>query len=260
MNSKVSFISRLLWSNLARKFYLALVILIFLFSLMNWIVMPWYVKGSGIVTVPELTGLTMFDAKTALDSLGLQLQLGGMKPSKLPSNTVLSQNPESGTTVKRGRRVYLIVSGGVEKSSVPDLRGRSEREAQFMLERGGFKLGDVTSDTSSNLPQDVVISQSIPPNTVAAAGTQVSLLVSAGAPESGEVSVPNIVGKPLSEAQRIISNNNLQLGKITFQPSRKLVPNTVLEQYPRAEEFVQKGTKVDLFVSSISNQKQGPEN
>ncbi len=260
MNSPLKFLSRIIWSNLARKFYISVLLLIVLFSLMNWVVMPWYVNHGGTVTVPDLSGMQASEAKQVLDTLDLQYEFGGTKPSKLAPNTVLSQNPESGSIVKHGRRIYLILSGQEEKVTVPDLRGHSQREAQFMLERAGFRLGNVTSDSSSEFPQNVVMSQSIPANTMAPSGTAISIAVSAGAVNVGEISVPDLVGRPLSEAQRTILNSNLVLGKITFQPSNKLVPNTVLEQYPRAQEIVPKGNRVDLFVSSIVSQKQGPEN
>ncbi|HUI31789.1 MAG TPA: PASTA domain-containing protein [Candidatus Acidoferrales bacterium] len=260
MNSRARFLLRILWSNLAKKFYIFLVIFMALFSLMNWYIMPWYVNDGGTVTVPDVAGLNEVEARHALDTLGLQFQLGGTKESKLPPNTVLSQNPEAGSVVKHGRRVYLVLSGGVERSSIPDLQGHTQREAQFMLERAGFRLGSVTSDSSSAFPQNVVMSQSIPPNTMAVSGTMVAIIVSSGPPVAGQVAIPDLVGRPLSEAQKIISNSGFILGKITFQPSTKLVPNTVLEQYPRSNEPAARGTHIDLFVSSIASQKQVKEN
>jgi len=227
---------------------------------MNWYVMPWYVNDGGTVTVPDLSGMNGVEARHTLDTLGLQFQLGGTKASKLPPNTVLSQNPEAGVLVKQGRRIYLVLSGSVDKAAIPDLRGRTQREAQFMLDRAGFRLGAVTSDSSSQFPQNVVMSQSIVPNTMMTPGTSVSIVVSSGAPVAGEISVPDLVGKPLSEAQKIISNSGFVLGKITFQPSTKLVPNTVFEQYPRSGERAVRGSRIDLFVSSIANPKQGLEN
>jgi serine/threonine-protein kinase len=259
MSGRSQFLSRILWSNLAKRFYIILVILVALFSVMNWYVMPWYVNDGGTVTVPDLSGMNEAEARHALDTLGLQFQLGGIKASKLAPNTVLSQNPEAGVVVKHGRRIYLVLSGSTEKTAVPDLQGHTQREAQFMLERAGFRLGSITSDSSSEFPQNVVMSQSIPPNTMAISGTAVSMVVSSGVPVAGEISVPDVVGKPLSEAQRIISNSGLVLGKITFQPSSKLVPNTVLEQYPRANETAASGAHVDLFVSSVARPKQGLE-
>ena len=212
------------------------------------------------MTVPDLSGMNGSDARHVLDSLGLQFQVGGTKVSKLSPNTVLAQNPEAGMVVKRGRRVYLVMSGGFEKALVPDLQGHSQREAQFMLERAGFRLGSVTMDSSSVFPQNVVMSQSISPGTSSVSGTTISIAVSSGIPVAGSVTVPDLVGKPLSDAQRAILNSGFILGKITFQPSTKLVPNTVLEQYPRANEMSPRGSHIDLFVSSISNQKQGLEN
>ncbi len=260
MVSRNNIVSGILWSNLAKRFYIVLVVLVVIFSVMNWYVMPWYVNDGGTVTVPDLSGMNETDARHVLDTLGLQFQLGGTKISKLSPNTVLAQNPEAGMIVKNGRRVYLVVSGGFEKALVPDLQGHSQREAQFMLERAGFRLGSVTMDSSSVFPQNVVMSQSISPNTSSVSGTPISIVVSSGIPLAGTLTIPDLVGKPLSDAQRIILSSGFILGKITFQSSTKLVPNTVLEQYPRANETSARGTHIDLFVSSISNQKQGLEN
>lgn len=260
MSSNRSLLSRIFWSHLAKKFYAWCAILIGLFSLVNWVVMPWYVHDGGTVTVPDVVGMQSSAAKDVLDTAGLQFELGGTKSSKLATNTVLAQNPEAGSIVKHGRRIYMILSGGSEKVQVPNLIGHSQREAQFMLERVGFRLGTVTSDSSSEFPQNVVMSQSIQPGGMSTTGSSISIVVSSGPVEAGEVSVPNLVGRPLSEAQRLILNSNLVLGNISFQPSKKLVPNTVLEQYPRAKDIVPKGTAVNLYVSSIGQQTQGPEN
>lgn len=253
-------LSRILWSRLAKKFYIWCVILIGLFSLMNWVVMPWYVNDGGIVQVPDVVGMPLAEARMVLDTTGLQFEPGGTHASKLPPNTVLSQNPDANSIVKHGRRVYLVLSGGAEKVQVPNLIGHTQREAQFMLERVGFKVGQIGNDSSSEYPQNVVMTQSVKPGSMLATGTPISMVVSSGPVEAGEVSVPNLVGRPLSEAQRLILNSNLVLGKISFQPSKKLVPNTVLEQYPRAKDIVPRGTAVNLYVSSLTAQDEGPQN
>lgn len=253
-------LSRILWSRLAKKSYIWCVILIGLFSLMNWVVMPWYVNDGGIVQVPDVVGMPLAEARMVLDTTGLQFEPGGTHASKLPPNTVLSQNPDANSIVKHGRRVYLVLSGGAEKVQVPNLIGHTQREAQFMLERVGFKVGQIGNDSSSEYPQNVVMTQSVKPGSMLATGTPISMVVSSGPVEAGEVSVPNLVGRPLSEAQRLILNSNLVLGKISFQPSKKLVPNTVLEQYPRAKDIVPRGTAVNLYVSSLTAQDEGPQN
>lgn len=260
MSRRTRFLSRILWSDLAKRTYIVLAVLIGLFSLMNWYIMPWYVNDGGTVAVPDLSGMNDVEARHLLDTLGLQFQFGGTQASKLAPNTVLLQNPGAGVVVKHGRRVYLVLSGSVEKASVPDLQGHSQREAQFMIERAGFRLGSVTSDSSNEFPPNVVVSQSISPNTTAISGTSISIVVSSGGPVAGQISVPDLVGKPLSDATRTILSSGFVLGKITFQPSSKLLPNTVLEQYPRANETAPKGAHIDLFVSSVAKPKPGLEN
>ncbi len=260
MSRKRSLFSRIFWSRFAKKFYIGCIILIGFFSVMNWLVMPWYVHDGGVVNVPDVVGMPASEAKMVLDTTGLQFELGGTHASKLPPNTVLSQNPDAQSVVKHGRRIYLVLSGGAEKVQVPNLIGHTQREAQFMLQRVGFKVGMITNDSSSEYPQNVVMTQSVKPGSMLASGTPVSLVVSSGPVEAGEVSVPNLVGRPLSQAQKLILNSNLVLGKISFQPSRKLVPNTVLEQYPRAKDIVPRGTAVSLYVSSIATKDGGPEN
>ncbi len=260
MSRPRSLLTRLLLSRFAKKVYVWFGIFIAFFVLMNWVVMPWYVHDGGTVTVPDVVGMQASQAKEVLDTTGLQFELGGTKSSKVAPNTILAQNPEAGSIVKHGRRIYMILSGGAEKVQVPNLIGHSQREAQFMLERVGFRLGNVSSDSSSEFPLNVVMSQSVQAGSMASTGTYISMVVSSGPVEAGEVSVPNLVGRPLSEAQRLIRNSNLVLGNINFQPSKKLVPNTVLEQYPRAKDIVPKGTAINLYVSSIASQNQGPEN
>jgi len=260
MNQQRNLLNRIFWSGLAKKFYIACIALIAFFCLMNWVVMPWYVNDGGVVKVPDVVGMDVGAAKIVLDTTGLQFEPGGTESSKLPPNTVLAQNPEAGSIVKHGRRIYLVLSGGAEKVEVPNLIGHTQREAQFMLERVGFKVGLVTSDSSSEYPQNVVMTQSSKPGSMLATGTPISMVVSSGPVEEGEVSVPDLVGRPLTEAQKMITRSSLVLGSVTFEPSRRLVPNTILEQYPRARDIVPKGTAINLYVSSIASQSGGPEN
>lgn len=68
-------------------------------------------QGPASVQVPDLTGRTLADARSALEQLGLHL--GGTSrdtSSFMPENTVLSQAPSPGSTVSAGASVNLRVS------------------------------------------------------------------------------------------------------------------------------------------------------
>jgi serine/threonine-protein kinase len=62
------------------------------------------------------------------------------------------------------------------------------------------------------------------------------------------IPVPDVIGRTLAEAERILTEAGLTLGQVTYQASFDLIPNTVVEQYPRVGEAVAVGSAVALFV------------
>jgi beta-lactam-binding protein with PASTA domain len=160
---------------------------------------------------------------------------------------VINQNPQGGAVVKHGRRVYLTMSGGEALVSVPSLRGRSTRDAKFALDRFGLRLGGINYATSSNFPENTIMEQSVAPDTKVNRGTVVSVTVSSGR-ETRQIEVPQLVGKSTTEAEKLLLGAHLKVGNITFQPSFDLLPNTVVDQFPRSGEMVNEDQAVDLFI------------
>ena len=76
---------------------------------------------------------------------------------------------------------------------------------------------------------------------------RVDVTVSLG-PLSQSVIVPSLVGRSLSEAKSVLDSAGIVVGNITYMASADLLPNTVLEQYPRAGDLVQHGQAIDLVV------------
>jgi beta-lactam-binding protein with PASTA domain len=105
----------------------------------------------------------------------------------------------------------------------------------------------MTFESSSQFPENTIVAQSVPPDSKVAKGSRVAISVSSGA-WGGGATVPNLVGKTATEAQKILEAAGLAVGNITTQPSYELIPNTVVEQFPRAGETVLTGQRVDLFV------------
>lgn len=68
-------------------------------------------QGPSTVQIPDLTGRTLADARSALEQLGLHLGATTRDTSSfIPENTVLSQAPSAGSTVSAGASVNLRVS------------------------------------------------------------------------------------------------------------------------------------------------------
>jgi beta-lactam-binding protein with PASTA domain len=71
------------------------------------------------------------------------------------------------------------------------------------------------------------------------------------------VTVPDVKGKSLKEAELILKNAGVVTGNISFQPMPDLLPNTVVDQFPRAGELVPRGQAIDLFVVQGAENSEG---
>ncbi len=231
-----------------RPFLISAGILVGLFLLMNYIVLPLYVHHGGTRPVPGVIGVTLDSAKASLDDWGMQPVEADTRPDPdRPAGTVINQNPAPGSIVKEGRRVYLTISGGEVQVGVPSLRGRTFRDAGFALERNGLRVGNVTHTTSATFPENTIVEQSVAPNTLLPKGSAVGIIVSSG-PDTLEMPAPGLTGKSTAEAERILMAAGLRVGNITLQPSFDLLPNTVVDQFPRAGVPISRGQAIDLFV------------
>lgn len=67
-------------------------------------------KGQSVV--PDLTGLTLSDARERLSSMGLMVGSVTTKEDSAPKGTVIGAEPEFGKVLSEGSVVTLIVSGG----------------------------------------------------------------------------------------------------------------------------------------------------
>ena len=215
--------------------------------IMNYIVMPWYVY-SPEKPVPKVLGMSAADAVNVLKNSDLTPVISDTTfDEKYPRGSVIYQRPNAGETVKVGRRIYLFISGGEPSINVPVLTGKSINDAKFALERIGLYLGKIDSAASTN-PEDMIFDQQFPPGTPLKKGDYVGVTLSIGN-NPGGIMVPNLIGKSLSEAEKILADSTLKVGKINYQPSVSLLPNTVLDQYPSVGNKVSQGSAVDLFLT-----------
>jgi serine/threonine-protein kinase len=248
----------ILKSNTAKKAYLIIALIFVLFFVCNNMLMPWFVNKSGVVKVPSLVGLTLDQAIRMLDSLNLESRDGGTRiDTKYPAGTVVIQNPIEGAIVKPGRRIYLTVSSGEQQVVVPNLKGRSERDAKFAIERTGLVLASVEYAPSDELPENTIMDQSLPAGMQVKKNSKITVVVSQGKIDD-KVAVPDVTGKPFLEAEKILALNGLKVGQIIYQSSQSLLPNTILDQFPRSGELISYGDGINLFIVKGGEQKNEP--
>lgn len=255
MSTNRSKFSRLL------KFSIILVVVFSaLFFLVDELVMPRYVQQGKTMKVPNVLGLPADEAILILSDSGLVGKKAEERQDKqYPVGTVAVQNPLPGAEVKFGRGVYLTVSGGEPRALVPTLRGRSVRDATFALERVGLGMGTIRYEVSADFPVNTIIEQDIPESTSVATGTTVSVVVSQGLSKD-QLPVPNVLKRALADGERVLLQAGLKIGNVVYQSNPDLLPNTIVEQFPRAGEMVPEGQAVDLVVTRKGERRPTVEN
>jgi eukaryotic-like serine/threonine-protein kinase len=136
---------------------------------------------------------------------------------------------------------------GVGSAEVPSLEGLTREEAQHRLDESGLALGDVDEAPSDSAPAGTVAEQDPQAGTSVKGETPVSITLSSG-PE--RVSVPDLAGLSLTEAERALSEAGLKLGRQNQTPSDTVPSGRAVEQNPTKGEEVEPGTAVDVVVST----------
>ena len=221
--------------------------------IMDNLVLPWYVS-SAEVKVPKVIGLNEDEAVKILRDADLYPMVSDTTyDENFPKGSVIVQKPMAGDVVKNGRRVYVFISGGEPYVNVPILKGRSLKEAKLSLGRVGLKLG-LVSELASENPKNVIFDQQYAAGTSLRKGESVGITVSIGSFSEGDITVADLIGKSLAEAEKLLADSSLKVGKVNYQNSFSLLPNTILDQYPSKGNKVNKGTVVDLFVTKTGNE------
>lgn len=97
-------------------------------------------KGEAPVTVPDVRGEHVDDARAELEDEGLTVVVKTKSSVDVERDHVISQDPKPGTGVGEGHTVTIVVSTGPPQVEVPDVRGKHRDEAVQILENAGFQV------------------------------------------------------------------------------------------------------------------------
>ncbi|MET4542449.1 beta-lactam-binding protein with PASTA domain/serine/threonine protein kinase [Arthrobacter bambusae] len=199
-------------------------------------------KGAQLFPLPDLTGGTLDEAKTALNAA--EMALGNVTEAfdeKVPAGVVIAQDPAKGTEVRHGTPVALEVSKGPQPIPVPDVRGKAQDAAVKALQDAGLKAVIAPERVKDKTVAKGLILAQTPANGTLRRGEAVTLTVSDG-PKM--VKVPNFIGKQADVAEKELKKLGLTVKRTDWLGA---FFNTVREQTPKDQE-VPEGTEVFLTV------------
>ncbi len=146
-----------------------------------------------------------------------------------------------------GYYIYTQALSGGKYIVVPKITDIPVMEASKKLFETGLELGPYIPVTHDTIPKYYVISQKPEAGKVVRLGRKVFPVVSAGPPSE---KVPDLRGKTLEEAQKIIEyNSRFKLGNIA-RINREEPPETVISQDPPPDTEANQGTLINLLISA----------
>jgi eukaryotic-like serine/threonine-protein kinase len=146
-----------------------------------------------------------------------------------------------------GALAYFLTRGGsTSRVPVPSVIGELQQQASRKLKHRGFHVS--TALAPNPKPPGTVLEQEPSPGSVVDEGATVNLSVSSG---PGLGTVPNVVGKPVADAIRLLREKGFK-ARVTHRFSDR-AKGAVIEQDPSAGARESRGSSVDVTVSKGRN-------
>ena len=230
-----------------------------------------------LVTVPNLDGRTVDEARRLLAAAGLELGRVAEGSGSGTAGTVMQQQPRAGSVVapRSDVRLWLVPAQVATRpqepsvlarppvtrpqeparATVPRLVGRTVDDARGMIAQANLEV-EAVAELAGNGPPGTVLRQSPQAGTAVAPKSGVRLWIvparvaqqprdPAGAPV---VRVPSLVGSTVEDARETLSGAGLQVAGLADGPAGSGVPGTVARQEPAAGSAVLPNSGVRLWL------------
>lgn len=205
------------------------------------------ILGKKDVTVPDLSGMSVNEAKLTLQDKNLKIgQTDYEHSDQIARDLVIRSDPSDRTSVKSGSTVNLILSSGAKTYTIGDYRDQDYDTVKAKLKRAGFtvKRKNKNSETVAAgqiMKQSVAAKKKVVPKR-----TTITLTVSQG---PALVSLRDLSTYTKQQAQDYAEEVGLKLTFGTSQYSSDFTSGTVMSQSPAAGTSVASGSTVTLILS-----------
>ena len=192
--------------------------------------------------VPQLTGLTLDEAKAALAEAQLALGTESLAfDAVIATGKVIESVPAQGELLKPGTVVDIVVSKGPKPVKIPGLAGTDAEQAKSQLEGAGLVV-TTTEEFSTEFAEGLVISTTPGKGERVDVGGTVTLVVSKGPPP---VEVPYLIDMPRDDAVYLLDSLGFEvvINEPAFTPLDR-----VISQDPSSGTMLPFGSTVTITI------------
>ena len=215
-------------------------------------------KNTPTAVMPNLVGKTETAALQKLSTEGIQLnnKVVSTHSATVTAGSVISTDPKSGVTLKKGQKVTLTVSLGAQAAivTIPNVKNMNLVTATSELEATPYFL-NVHPQVLQTLPPGttnpgpgIVISQSLAVGAKAHSGDSITLFVLS---PNAQFAVPQIYGDTTNQASQILGQAQLTVATTTSTACSNTVGiGLVVSSKPAEGTLVNSGDQITLTTSS----------
>jgi eukaryotic-like serine/threonine-protein kinase len=197
-----------------------------------------------LTPVPRLIGETQQEAARQLALSGLVLgRVDSLRHPTVPEGSILGQSPLPGQLSLEGDTVWVALSTGPERRSVPDVSRLRADRARTVLEATGFSV--VVDSVESGTPLGGVVAIVPPPGTESTVPREIRLSVSKG---PAMVEMPLLLGMEEESATALLASLGLVVGDVEMRFRFGRDQGLVVGQEPPYGTLVAVGSAVRLVV------------
>ncbi len=240
-----------------KKFYVNLLIIVVLCFVLLWItfrLLNRYTRHDEVYSMPDFIGMNYHEVERQYADDFHFFLIDSVYPKGQQPGSIYQQDPLPDSKIKKGRNVYLIIVAQTpEKTIMPNLKNLSLRQAIGLLESAGLDVEQL--DYRSSPFRNAVIDQyyngqPIAEGTELVKGSKILLRVGTGN-DNDKIKIPNLIGKPATEAKRLLNLAGFNIGTEQYEDTDSLQYMCIRRMDPGpSSSSVELGTVINLTYHS----------
>ena len=214
--------------------------------------------------IPDVVGMNINDALAEMNKYNFNVEVDSAYDMKHEPSSILSQMPDTGSMVKKGRTVFVVVNKAeAPLTPMPDLTGLSYRSGLMVIKSNKLRLGDTVH--RPDIADGAILEQKyqggiIEKGEMIPQGSKINLVIGDGL-STIELEVPSVVGKTYIEGIAIINAMGLQFTPMWDHDIVDSEEAVIYYQHPKAfnvmggHNSINEGGIIDIKIGDKSRKR-----